>query len=296
MADVVTVPRNAGVHVSVALAAVLYGSSFATSSIGAHTFGPIYFGAMRFSAAGVALLVWVCVRSRRAPGLDVVLWSIAAGVVGFGLNQVLFLNGLLLTSASESALIYGLAPLITAVLVQGSEGGMEVHKLVGAGVCLMGIVIAVPVSSVNSGDLVRTVEGDLLVAGSVCAWAVGMVVSRRALAHESPVWVTALMAMSAGAFLWAVAGVWGRGFGSVTEEAMVALGFTTLGPTMLAGTLWSKGVQVIGAWKASMYTYLEPVAGVVVAAMVLGSGFAQRTVVGLALVLGGMVIGLKSWR
>src|SRR5437764_1585200 len=135
-----------------------------------HDFKPLAYSGLRFSCAALLFIavVWLRERSFRLRRKDIP-FILAASIVGISLNQIAFVYGTKLTTATTVALIFGTLPILTALFA--AAGGIE--KLHGrfwlaasisfAGVCL----VAFGAKGGISGDL----WGYLLALIGAATWA-----------------------------------------------------------------------------------------------------------------------------
>jgi drug/metabolite transporter (DMT)-like permease len=146
---------------------------------------PMPFVTMRFVLAG--LVLWALLRFTNPEGRlerkD--LWAMAGlGLVGIAMNNMLFTNGVSMTSASNSALVVATAPLWGMLLafVLGWERP-SLKGIVGVGVALLGVAVIVYRGLGASGT---SLPGDLLVMGAAACWGSYAVLSLPLLKRYSP--------------------------------------------------------------------------------------------------------------
>ncbi len=73
-------------------------------------------------------------------------------------------------------------------------------------------------------------------------------------------------------------------------KLIVAFAYTVLGPGLLATWLWFTLVNDIGAIRASVFHFLNPFFGVLIAALILGEKLGARDILGVAIVTGGILL------
>ncbi len=123
------------------------------------------FVAFRFAMAGLLLLVLLRLLGQWEPvGKGDLLRLAALGIVGVGLNNVLFTFGVGVTSASNTALIYATPPLWGMLLgfLLGTESP-RARGVVGVAVALLGVGVVVYGGLRTGGG---GLKGDLLVSGA----------------------------------------------------------------------------------------------------------------------------------
>jgi drug/metabolite transporter (DMT)-like permease len=125
---------------------------------------------------GAAAMAIVAVLARRRLTWATIRASIPAGVL-FGMNIVLFLSALKRTSVADVLIIGALQPALT-MLVAGRLFGERptAHHFAWTGVSVGGVVL---VTVGSSGTPVWSLSGDLLAIGSLLAFTVYFLVSKK---------------------------------------------------------------------------------------------------------------------
>jgi drug/metabolite transporter (DMT)-like permease len=137
--------------------------------------------------------------------------------------------------------------------------------------------------------------GDWLVLASAHTWALYTVVTRNLVRRRHPLAVTfGILAVTAvgAATLFAA-------FGDATRVR--ALSPRGIAATVYLGVLglalgqwfWQTGVSRLGATRAAVYLYIEPLATVALAVPLLGERVGLATAVGAALVVTGVYLGQR---
>lgn len=249
------------------------------------------FMSLRFMLASVLLLLvaWKTEHSLFVQRRHWLLF-IAAGMASTGLYQPLFLNGLSLTTASNTALIVAASPAFVALI----------NRLLGrellSGRGWLGIILAF-------GGIVLIVEGggglhlgsqhllgDVLILVSTFLWACYVVMVAPLMKIYSPLRVTAV-ATAVGAILPTLLGLpavmalpldqvhW-TGWAGVLYSALLAIVFSYI--------IWNMGVQKIGGSRTSLYANLIPVIGAAAAALFLGEAITPLKIAGAAIIFFGL--------
>ncbi|HWE61529.1 MAG TPA: DMT family transporter, partial [Chloroflexota bacterium] len=118
------------------------------------------------------------------------------------------------------------------------------------------------------------------------------ILAKRPLSHYTSLRVTTWMALF-GCLVLLPSGIpalLATPWSSLTPVIVAAATFTVLGSTVVGNIGWNYAVQHLGAARTSMYTYLQPVVGVIVAVLLLGERLAPVQVLGGLVVLLGLVI------
>lgn len=271
--------------------AVLFGGTWPAGKVAAAHVAPATAATARFVVACALLWLWAHASRRpiRRPGRRD--WPL---VVGLGLTAVaaynlFFLYGLRLAPATDgSILVPGLIPVVTTLLAWPFHGVRLTRRVaLGYAIAIAGLVVVVdPVGAVGTHRL----EGDALLVGAACCWASFTILSRAATRRFDPVTAN-VYATGTGALLLLplsfLGGGWGR-LGAAPASAWAAILYLAVLGTVVAFVLFSEGVRLIGAARATGFTLLVPIFGVLASVLVLGERLRPLLVVGGAIVLAGL--------
>ncbi len=252
---------------------------------------PMVFMAVRFVIAGSLLLVILRVTegNLRVERRD---WPkfIAAGMVGTGLYQPMFLTGLSMTSASVTVLIIATSPIFVALLNRAlGREILSARGWLGIALTFAGIFLIVNAS----GAITLTSEsfvGDLLILAGSFLWALYAVLAAPLMARYSPLRVTALTTSIGAAPLiiigmpatlaldWSQVNLWG--WSGLIYSAVFAI--------VVGYIIWNNGVKKIGGTRTALYNNLIPVIGVITATVLLGERLTPLKLAGAAIIFVGL--------
>jgi drug/metabolite transporter (DMT)-like permease len=269
----------------------IWGVNFAVVKRALDVFEPLAFNALRFAIASV--FVWAVLsrsEARLRPERRDVPRILALGLLGNVLYQMAFIVGLDRTRAGNASLMLALTPVLTALLstARGHERPTG-RAWLGALVSVLGVALV-------SGGTVRLtgadLSGDLILVGAAATWAVYTVGARPLIRRYGSVRTTAwtlwtgavgLLALGTPALLrqrWAEVGP--AAWGGLAFSALFAIG--------LAYLIWYRGVERIGNTRTAVFSNLTPVVALVTAAVWLGEHPTPLSLLGAALVLGGVLL------
>jgi drug/metabolite transporter (DMT)-like permease len=243
-------------------------------------------------------------RARRTPSVSSIFYTpqlltrrdrldlLWLGVVGHGLYQWCFGEGLARTSASSAALIIGSTPVLVAFasVALGRERLGRMHWF-GAALSLVGIYFVVGRGAPAGED---TLAGDALVLIAAACWAAYTIGGTRVMARHSPLYVTGIT-MACGTVPYALASVPYFFNRSTPWAAVSPIAWLLVIPAGLlalcfAHLVWYAAVQRLGAARTSIYANAIPLAAMFMAAVWLGETISGRTMIGTAAVIGGVVL------
>jgi len=279
-------------------AVVIWGWTFVATKILVAEIGPVEIFALRLAIglpflAGVLVLKGVPLRFERADAGPLVL-----GGAIFTLHFLVQIAGLVTTTATNTGWIISVSPLVLAVLsffILRERIGWS--GLVGIVVATTGIVLLVSRGRLADLGWLRS-TGDWLVLASAHTWAFYTVVTRDLARRRHPLAVTFAILLIAAAFtailVVAVADV--SSVRSLSPRGIVALLYLAIPGLALGQWFWQEGVAKLGATRAGLYLYLEPLATLVLAVPLLGEPFGPFVALGGGLVLAGVYIGQRERR
>lgn len=283
--------RDPTAAVLLVLTAAFFGATWVAAPWATDEIPPMVVACVRFATAAALLFGWCRLRGipiplRRAD-LPLVLGVTATSVVGY---NVLFLYGVTLAPASHGAVIVpGLIPVFTLGLARVLfREAIRWQQAIGVAVCLVGLALVVGPAF---GGEPMVLTGDAMYAISSFLWATYTILGRRVTTRFHVAAITCLSgALGALAFV-PLALLDPVGFGTLAGASPRALaGLAYLGSlgTAVGFVLFYLGVQRIGAARASAYAVLIPLFGVSMTVPILGEGFSPVSLLGAAIVIGGL--------
>ena len=275
------------------LVTLLFGSGFPAVKTGLSFIPPLLFAATRSYLASAVLLVYVGVtteywypRSRRdltavfAGGLFLV------GGTGIGFVAQQFIT------AGVAAIIFSLAPIITAVLAWPL---LPAERLAGrdyAGVLLGFVGIAVVIRPDPASLLDPELVGKLLFFGALVIVELGAVLIRRSRTSMPIPALTGWMMLLGGTVHIVIAFAVGESIASIQPTplavAMVIYLSVFIGVFGLVAYLVLMGE--VGPLKANLTTYLTPIVALAIGVVLLGESVQLLTLVGFGIIVAGFVL------
>ncbi|HEU4990003.1 MAG TPA: EamA family transporter, partial [Gemmatimonadaceae bacterium] len=234
--------------VSLVAMAVIWGVNFSVVKYGTGQLSALAFNGARVFLAAVALAMIAFIpRPKRISGRDILVLMLL-GVLGNGVYQVLFIEGVAITRAGDAALVVAASPALIALT--GRIFGIErVTARGAAGIALSILGIGFVVYS-GTRVVVRgaSVAGDLLVLAGSASWAVYTVLLTPYTRRIDGVTLSAYT-MIGGAIaleLLAVPEVLRVHWSALPGMAWGAILYSGLGALVIAYLFWYRGVRVIG--------------------------------------------------
>ena len=270
--------------------AVIWAVNYTVAKFGTRTVAPLAYNAVRIAMAVVALLVIGWLASHERPTRQDLPALLGIGVLGHGLYQVCFIEGLARSRAGTVALMLAASPAFIAIV--GRMLGVEHigrRGWTGIALQLVGISFVVfgSVAHASSGD--SLLGSSLLVAGALC-WALFATLIKPYTERYSGITVGGY-SQAGGAVFVAVAGIpsmIATHWSAIPGPVWAAIVYSGIGALVIGNLIWYYGVSKIGPTRVSMFSNLQPLVALAVAWLVLG----EVPTVWQAFGAGGIMTGL----
>lgn len=277
------------------LMALIWGVNFSVVKFGTQVMPPLAFNGARMALASIALLLIVRLRGSVAITRHD-FWRLAAlGVLGNGVYQVLFVQGVALTRAGDAALVVAASPALIAIV--GRLRGVERITGRGAlGIALsmlgIGLVVFGGTGMKASATATNPLLGDLLILVASSCWALYTILLKPYADRIDGVQLSAATMLGGTVLLLLVAApdvarVRWSGLGAGAWMAVVYSGLLAL---VVAYLCWYRGVRVLGPTRTAMYANLQPVIALAVAWGSLGEAPLLPQLAGAAAITAGLLL------
>jgi drug/metabolite transporter (DMT)-like permease len=223
--------------------------------------------------------------ARRHPGRIAIL-----GLLSIALPFMLIAYGETQISSGLTGILVAPGPLFVALFAPFLDPSERVDRrgAVGLLIGFAGVIVLVGIDTVHDfGEFV----GSLAVLGAACSYGLGAMYAKLRLAHAGvPSLVMSLFSCAAAALItlpFAAVTVSGANPDLGEIAAVVSLG--VIG-TALAFVLYYSLIAETGAGRASLVGYMIPSIALAYGAILLGEHITPASIVGLALILGGVAL------
>ena len=306
--------------------AVIWGVNFTVVKYGTQAFAPLAFNGVRVALGTVAIAVvaLAATRAERWPGRRVTLALLGLGVLGNGVYQVLFVEGVARTQAGAASLVLAAGPALIAVLgrLRGTErvtprGSLGIAcSILGVALVMLGGRAPAAGSAAAVSAAHAAFVGSLLVFAAAACWAVytvylqpytrgvnGLQLSAITLAGgcvplllaaardlattdwpASP-FAFARAAGASGGPADAVLAFFANPWGAVAYSGLLAI--------VAAYILFYRGVRILGPTRTAMYANLQPAVALFVAWITLGEVPSSIQALGATAILVGILLTRK---
>ncbi len=274
------------------LMAIIWGINFSVVKFGMRYLEPLAFNGVRVLIAGLALLAVARVQRLEMPPRKQLWALLGLGVLGNGVYQLLFVEGISRTRAGNASLVMAGTPALIAIL--GRLRGVEkVHARGYLGIALsvggIGIVMS-GTAAAPPGD--ASIIGDMFILLCSLTWATYTVLLKPYTHHVDGVQVSALTMIGGAVPLCLVAApaITRTAWLALPASAWLAILYSGIFALVIAYLIWYRGIRLIGPTRTSMYSNLQPVIAVLVAWAALGEVPTAAQGAGAAAVMAGLLL------
>ncbi|HMC56640.1 MAG TPA: EamA family transporter, partial [Gemmatimonadaceae bacterium] len=230
------------------LMSLIWGVNYSVIKYGTSVVPPLAYNATRVVLAALSLLVVAAVFGGARPTRRDAWVLFALGMLGNGVYQLFFIEGVARTRAGEAALVVGASPAMIAMF--GRLFGIERvtrRGIVGIVLSMLGVGLIVLGRATSGGSAQGgSLTGDLLVLAGAGCWAIYTVRLSPFTRRLDPWWLAAYT-MLGGAAVIAIAGArttLSMSWSTVPHGAYWAMLYSSLGALVIAYMFWYYGVRV----------------------------------------------------
>jgi drug/metabolite transporter (DMT)-like permease len=290
----VTLPstRPAGWKLLLAFSIIylVWGSTYLAIRVGVRELPPFLMAGLRFTVAGVLMLVWM----HLAGGA----WPTAREWRGINLlGALMFLIDYACLFWAERRVPSGIAAVILAMIpvcitlleiIFLRTQRLTLRLALGLALGILGVAVLInPHTSFGEAPLDR--RGAIALLVSCCGWSIGTIVSKRLALPVSKAMSAALQMLSGGVqllLLSLVAGEMSRfHVQTVSARAWLALLYLVIAGSIVGYTAYVWLLHYESPTKVGTYAYVNPVVAVILGAALGGEVVGRRTLLGTALIL-----------
>ncbi|WP_242143214.1 MULTISPECIES: DMT family transporter [unclassified Bacillus cereus group] len=277
------------------LVPLFWGGSFSTAEHVVTEIPPLIAATLRFGIAGVILMIYLAIKSEWEIGSLKKRWKglLLVSLTGiFGYNALFFL-GVHYTSAINGALIIAIMPIFVtlgAIIFFNEKWNSKVG--ISLVLSLVGVMIVITKGSLAMFLSLAFNVGDLLFIAALTCGVIYGLVGKSVMKDVSPLFATTIMTVIGSAFLMITSlfeGGWDR-VPDMSAQSWLEMVYMVVCGTLVGYIIFNKGVEQIGASKASIYLNLTPIVTTLISVLLYGSSMTWKQVIGMILVLIGVYI------
>ncbi|PDY37519.1 EamA family transporter [Bacillus wiedmannii] len=277
------------------LVPLFWGGLFSTAEHVVTEIPPLVAATLRFGIAGVILMIYLTVKSEWDMGSLKKRWKglLLVSLTGiFGYNALFFL-GVHYTSAINGSLIIATMPIFVtlgSILFLNEKWNSKVG--ISLVLSLVGVIIVITKGSLDMLLSLAFNVGDLLFIAALACGVIYGLVGKAVMKDVSPLFATTIMTVM-GSFFLAITSLFEGGWDAVpnmSAQSWLEMFYMVVCGTLVGYIIFNKGVEQIGACKASIYLNLTPIITTLISVVFYGSIMGWKEIIGMIFVLIGVYI------
>ena len=283
-------PARWKVLLAFAIIYFVWGSTYLAIRVGVLEMPPFLMAGMRFTAAGLAMFLWLRIAGTPLPTWREWKGAALLGALMFLLDYACLFWAEQRVPSGAAAVVIAIIPVcitlmeITFLKTQALSSRLACGLVVG----ILGVgVLANPWASLGEAPLDRRGVIALLVA--CFGWSVGTIITKRLVLPASKPMSAAAQMLTGGLMLLVLAEVSGE-IGSfhaaaISRQAWFALAYLIVAGSIVAYTAYVWLLHYESPTRVGTYAYVNPVVAVILGAALGGEKIGARTLSGMALIL-----------
>ena len=249
------------------LMALIWAVNFSVIKYATGVFAPLAFTGLRVGIAAAVLMAIASLQRHPWPPRRDIITLVLLGILGNGLYQILFIEGLSRTKVGNAVLVVAAAPAFIAVAsrLKGIER-VRRRTLYGVALSVTGVALVV-LGSARGDHTNATLFGTLLVFAGVFCWTAFTVMLQPLAMKTNPVHLSALT-MTGGVLPLLVASpraLAATNWHTVGLAVWMSLLYASVISMVVAYLFWYRGLRVLGPTRTAVYSNLQPAIAIIVA-------------------------------
>ncbi len=275
------------------MAISFWGVSFVSTKAVLGKLDPYSLLVIRFGIGALFLLLLLLLqRNRLKVSIKYLPHLIVLGILGVFIHQILQATALLTINASAAGWLISFSPVFTVILsILFLHEKLSLTKVVGMVMAITGVLIISSSRSGQSFQLAMNI-GFLLMILSTLNWAIYSVLLKSLKIPYPPLVVTFYMCLL-GLILTTPFLIRNRGWEDLSllnHSEWAHLLFLGVFVSGIAYWYWGKALEVLEASKVSMFLYLEPIATLIAAVLLLQEKVLLISITGGIIIIIGVII------
>lgn len=279
---------------AVLIASLIWGVNYSSVKIILTSIPPFVAGVIRFFIAAIFILFLL----KHMEGNIGVSWShlrrmITSGIIGFGLQQICFLYGTLFLNASLVALFTAFTTGIMTIIAAFITHERLTRVMIGGvAISCVGMIFVVLGKNGSVAFTTSSWIGLLLIVSAGILGGFTPLLNKEPLAQYSSLRVTT-WTIVVGSFFFlplGVANVQAVAWTQLSWIVLFSVLFSALGATAIANIMWNYGIAHVGVVRMTIYGYLPPILGILLAIPLLHEYMSPVQWLGAAFTLGGVML------
>jgi len=266
--------------------------SYPLSKIGLNQIDPYSFAFFRFLAASVVFaLILVVKKSPSKIPLQDHFKLLLIGLILIPGNQLLFLIGQSMTTASNASLMFATTPIfiyILAIFILREK--FLIRRTIGILIAIVGVYLIISGGHLKFGE--QSLVGDLLVLAAAFAWAVGAIMGKPLSQKYGALRVTGL-SLTYGSIIYFPFGLiraLNSDFSAVRLSGWLCILYMGIVISIAAYVLWYWILKYLETSRVAVIQNIQPIIATSVAALALSEPISRNLILGGAIVIMGVLL------
>jgi drug/metabolite transporter (DMT)-like permease len=273
---------------------LIWGSTYLGIRFAIETIPPFTLSAVRFSLAGLIMLVAASVRGEteitlpqfRTAAIVGALLMLANSLVGVAEKRI---------PSGIAALLVAMTPLFMVLLEWMRPGGRKPTVLVAIGLLigLGGVAALVGPASFGGGARIDRIGAATVIFGSL-AWSAGAIYSRHAPKPKSGIMMAAVQMLVGGTFVGLLGLIRGEltafHLSQVSTRSFAAFGYLLVFGSLIGFTAFVYLLRVSTAARVATYAYVNPVVAVFLGWLLAGELISARMLIAASIIVTGVAL------
>jgi drug/metabolite transporter (DMT)-like permease len=261
-------PAVTWIDLAMLVVTFIWGVNFTVVKQTLQEMSPLVFVTLRCLLASLLICAVLLIRGEDLRWERSDFWRLLAlGLVGNALYQILFIEGIAHTTASNSSLLLATSPIwVTLLSALLRQDRITPTVAAGVGLSFAGIILIVGMEGSGVSLAGASLPGNVLSLAAGFCWASYTLMCRPLLRRYSPLKLTGL-AMMTGTIpmlLYSADAFVQQNWTGISWQGWLGYGYSTLLAIAVAYVVWNTSVQRVGNARTAVFSTMTPVIAVVV--------------------------------
>lgn len=261
---------------------------------------PLQLAVIRWIIAGIIflfiLLFYPIERRYKVIHKEDYFYIFSLSLIGVFLQQIFFIIGLNMTTATNSGIITGLTPIFIFLLsVNLLNEKITLWKIIGIIISFTGIIVLAGDNEISFSS--KNFLGDLATLAAAFIFAIYTVMAKPMLQKYSGFTITAYSTIIGSIFFIIIGLFIYRGvcleITNISLKTWFCIFYSSIFGSVIPLILWFTSLKFLDATKAAVITYFQPIITAVGAFLILGEKLTSNIIFGCILVLCGVILTEK---
>jgi drug/metabolite transporter (DMT)-like permease len=274
------------------LSITFWGVSFVSTKAALEEVSLFPLVAIRFSIGSLFLFfLLLCLREKLTVQFRHLPQLLLLGGIGVFLHQLIQVAALQTTDATAAGWLITLSPIFTAILaIFFLQDKLTKNKVIGMTVAMFGVLLLTSGGNLNSFSTLIS-WGNVLMIVSALNWAIYSIVLKKMNLPYSSLTITFYTSVIGCLFIFPFA-FWDNGLNGLSTISLgvwLHLLFLGIFVSALGYLFWGKALESLDATRVSVFLYLEPLATLIAAIILLNEAILFSTIAGGVIIVLGVI-------